>query len=60
VLLTTGNTITVNSLGVYTFTTFEGLCPATGCCPAEFVSGNCCKPAVCSPYIVMKSKSAKK
>jgi uncharacterized repeat protein (TIGR01451 family) len=56
----TSTTLTVSSPGQYTFTTFEGTCPAGGCCPAEFVTVSCCKPAVCAPYSVIKTKSGKK
>jgi uncharacterized repeat protein (TIGR01451 family) len=53
-------TYRVSAPGKYTFTTLEGTCPAGGCCPAEFISINCCKPTVCVPYSVVKTKSAKK
>jgi uncharacterized repeat protein (TIGR01451 family) len=56
----TAATYTVSAPGKYTFTTFEGTCPTGGCCPAEFISINCCKPAICVPYSVVKTKSAKK
>jgi len=56
----TGTTLTVSTVGSYTFTTLEGTCPAGGCCPAEFVPIDCCKPALCVPYAVIKTKSAKK
>ncbi len=56
----TNATYRVSAPGKYTFTTFEGTCPAGGCCPAEFISINCCKPAICVPYSVVKTKSAKK
>lgn len=53
-------TYRVSAPGKYTFTTLEGTCPAGGCCPAEFISINCCKPVICVPYSVVKTKSAKK
>jgi uncharacterized repeat protein (TIGR01451 family) len=53
-------TYRVTAPGKYTFTTLEGTCPAGGCCPAEFISIDCCKPNVCVPYSVVKTKSAKK
>jgi uncharacterized repeat protein (TIGR01451 family) len=56
----TSTTLRVSTPGQYTFTTFEGTCPAGGCCPAEFVMVSCCKPAVCVPYSVIKTKSGKK
>ena len=56
----TTTTLRVNTIGSYTFTTLEGNCPAGGCCPAEFVSVDCCKPNVCVPYTVTKTKSIKK
>jgi Domain of unknown function DUF11 len=56
----TATTLRVNTVGSYTFTTLEGNCPAGGCCPAEFVSVDCCKPAVCIPYTVTKTKSGRK
>ena len=49
-------TYKVSAPGIYTFTTFEGTCPAGGCCPAEFISINCCKPNICVPYSVVKTK----
>ncbi len=56
----TASTLRVNSVGTYTFTTLVGSCPAGGCCPAEFVSVDCCKPNVCVPYSVVKTKSINK
>jgi uncharacterized repeat protein (TIGR01451 family) len=56
----TAATYTVSTPGKYTFTTFEGTCPAGGCCPAEFVIISCCKPNICVPYSVVKTKSGKK
>jgi uncharacterized repeat protein (TIGR01451 family) len=56
----TASTLRVNSAGLYTFTTLVGNCPTGGCCPAEFVNVNCCKPDVCVPYSVTKTKSGKK
>jgi uncharacterized repeat protein (TIGR01451 family) len=56
----TASTLRVNSVGTYTFTTLVGNCPAGGCCPAEFINVNCCKPTVCVPYTVTKTKSGKK
>jgi large repetitive protein len=56
----TNATLRISTPGQYTFTTFEGTCPAGGCCPAEFVMVSCCKPAVCVPYSVIKTKSGKK
>ncbi|MDZ7900150.1 MAG: Ig-like domain-containing protein [Arcicella sp.] len=56
----TATTLRVSTIGSYTFTTLEGNCPVGGCCPAEFVSVDCCKPAVCVPYSVVKTKSIKK
>jgi uncharacterized repeat protein (TIGR01451 family) len=56
----TFSTLKVSTPGKYTFTTYEGTCPAGGCCPAEFVIVSCCKPNVCVPYSVVKTKSAKK
>ena len=56
----TSATLRVSTVGKYTFTTLEGNCPAGGCCPAEFISVDCCKPNVCVPYSVVKTKSAKK
>jgi Domain of unknown function DUF11 len=56
----TNQTLRVTTIGKYTFTTLEGTCPAGGCCPAEFISIDCCKPNVCVPYSVVKTKSAKK
>jgi uncharacterized repeat protein (TIGR01451 family) len=50
----------VSAPGKYTFTTYEGTCPTGGCCPAEFVAISCCKPNICVPYSVVKTKSAKK
>lgn len=54
----TNQTLRVSTIGKYTFTTLEGTCPAGGCCPAEFISVNCCKPNICVPYSVVKTKSA--
>jgi uncharacterized repeat protein (TIGR01451 family) len=56
----TASTLRVNAVGTYTFTTLVGSCPAGGCCPAEFISVDCCKPAVCIPYTVTKTKSGRK
>jgi uncharacterized repeat protein (TIGR01451 family) len=56
----TAATLLVSSPGIYTFTTYEGTCPTGGCCPAEFVLVSCCKPAICVPYSVLKTKTAKK
>ena len=56
----TNNILTVSAPGKYTFTTFEGNCPAGGCCPAEFVIISCCKPDVCIPYGIEKTRSGKK
>jgi uncharacterized repeat protein (TIGR01451 family) len=56
----TAPTYTVSTPGKYTFTTYEGTCPAGGCCPAEFVAISCCKPNICVPYSVAKTKSGKK
>jgi uncharacterized repeat protein (TIGR01451 family) len=56
----TSSTLRVNAVGTYTFTTLVGSCPAGGCCPAEFISVDCCKPVICVPYTVVKTKSAKK
>jgi uncharacterized repeat protein (TIGR01451 family) len=56
----TASTLRVNAVGTYTFTTLVGSCPAGGCCPAEFVSVDCCKPNVCVPYTVTKTKSGRK
>lgn len=56
----TNSTLRVNTAGEYTFTTFEGICPAGGCCPAVFVMVSCCKPNVCMPYSVIKTKSGTK
>ncbi|MCU0471621.1 MAG: Ig-like domain-containing protein, partial [Arcicella sp.] len=56
----TASMLTVSTPGSYTFTSLEGTCPAGGCCPAEFISVNCCKPDICVPYTVLKTKSAKK
>ncbi len=56
----TAATYTVSAPGKYTFTTFEATCPAGGCCPAEFISINCCKPNICVPYSVVKTRSAKR
>jgi uncharacterized repeat protein (TIGR01451 family) len=56
----TASTLRVNAVGTYTFTTLVGSCPAGGCCPAEFISVDCCKPAVCVPYTVTKTKSGRK
>jgi uncharacterized repeat protein (TIGR01451 family) len=56
----TASTLRVNDVGTYTFTTLVGNCPAGGCCPAEFISVNCCKTDVCVPYTVTKTKSGRK
>ncbi len=56
----TSSTLRVNTAGEYTFTTFEGSCPAGGCCPAVFVMISCCKPNICAPYSVVKTKSGRK
>jgi uncharacterized repeat protein (TIGR01451 family) len=56
----TASTLRVNDVGTYTFTTLVGNCPAGGCCPAEFISVDCCKPAICVPYTVIKTKSGRK
>jgi uncharacterized repeat protein (TIGR01451 family) len=56
----TASTLRVNSVGTYTFTTMVGNCPAGGCCPAEFIEVNCCKPQVCVPYTVTKTKSGRR
>ena len=58
ILGATNATYSVSAPGKYTFTTLEGICPAGGCCPAEFISINCCKPNICVPYSVVKTKSA--
>ena len=56
----TSATYRVLTPGIYTFTTLEGTCPAGGCCPAEFISIICCKPIICVPYSVVKTRSATK
>ena len=56
----TTSVLRVNAVGTYTFTTVVGSCPAGGCCPAEFISVDCCKPAVCIPYTVTKTNSIKR
>jgi uncharacterized repeat protein (TIGR01451 family) len=56
----TSSTYRVTAPGKYTFTTYEGTCPTGGCCPAEFIAISCCKPNICAPYSVVKTKSAPK
>ena len=56
----TSATYRVTTPGHYRFTTYEGNCPATGCCDAVFVLIDCCKPDICVPYKVTKTKTAKK
>lgn len=55
-----GNAIVVTASGSYTYTATNASCPVNGCCPIVVVVNDCCKPNVCVPYSVKKTKSAKK
>ncbi len=53
-----GNTFTAEETELgsyeYTFTTTNGTCPATGCCPAIVVVQDCCPADVCVPFVITK------
>ena len=53
-----GNTYTASETELgsyeYTFTSTNGTCPATGCCPAIVVVQDCCPADVCVPFVIKK------
>lgn len=55
-----GNTIVVSASGNYTYTATNAACPVSGCCPIIVIVNDCCKPNICVPITVIKTKSAKK
>jgi uncharacterized repeat protein (TIGR01451 family) len=56
----TGNAIVISASGNYTYTATNATCPVNGCCPIIVIVNDCCKPNVCVPYTVVKTKSAKR
>ena len=56
----TGNAIVISASGNYTYTATNATCPVSGCCPIIVIVNDCCKPNVCVPYTVVKTKSAKR
>ncbi|MFC5409365.1 Ig-like domain-containing protein [Larkinella bovis] len=54
-----GSTLQVTAAGSYSFTAANAQCPIQGCCPAIFVNGDCCKPIVCVPVTITKTKSGR-
>lgn len=55
----TSRTLTVSSAGQYTFTANNSTCPTQGCCPVVFVEGNCCKPTICLPVVITKTRTGR-
>lgn len=53
-----GNTFTAEETELgsyeYTFTSTNGTCPATGCCPAIAVVQDCCPEDICVPFVITK------
>jgi uncharacterized repeat protein (TIGR01451 family) len=56
VLFSTGNTVTITEIGVYTVTSISGTCPTGGCCPIIVENGNCCPPTKCVPFVVTRTR----
>ena len=52
----TGSTYLVTQIGSYSFTATDQTCPASGCCPAVFIPGDCCPTDLCIPFVVKKTK----
>lgn len=55
----TGNILIISQLGSYTFQASNAQCPAQGCCPIVVEDGNCCRPTICVPFTIVKTKSLK-
>ena len=56
----TGNTVTLDAVGIYTFTANSGSCPASGCCPVIVEAINCCPADLCIPFVIKSTKKAGK
>ncbi|WP_460640207.1 Ig-like domain-containing protein [Larkinella harenae] len=54
-----GATLQVTVAGSYSFTATNAQCPIQGCCPAIFVNGDCCKPTVCIPITITKTRTGR-
>ncbi len=59
VFVQSGNTINFSASGTYTYLASNGNCPAAGCCPVVVIVGDCCKPNVCIPYGIIKTRGKK-
>jgi len=55
----TAATLTVTQAGTYSFLLQNGTCPAEGCCPAIFEEGACCKPVICVPVTIKRTRKAR-
>lgn len=47
-------TLTITSIGNYTFTASNATCSNGECCPTSVIDGNCCTEVKCIPFVIKK------